>query len=252
MRKDDKEMKIDEFLELVKKRRSIRRFKPGPIPDEYIEKIIEAARWAMSGANAQPWEFIVVKDQETKNKVAEFYTEMRKEQYVIEKTRVEDLRHPQLSTPPFDAPGLKEASIVIIVCGDRRTLQASALAGSFIPPTVGPEYTYVNNMACAVHNLHLAAAALGLGSQWISPNRVWESSLKSLLDIPGILEIHAVVPVGYPAYDPLPPYRRDLKEIVHYEKYDRTKFRSGEDIIKFLNELRKQTRPAYRQGIKDN
>jgi len=48
------EMQIDEFLELVKKRRSIRRFKPDPIPEECVMKILEAGRWAMSGANAQP------------------------------------------------------------------------------------------------------------------------------------------------------------------------------------------------------
>ena len=45
-------MEIDELLELVRKRRSIRQFKPDPIPDEHVEKIIETARWAMSGANA--------------------------------------------------------------------------------------------------------------------------------------------------------------------------------------------------------
>ena len=47
-------MQIDEFLELVSKRRSVRKFKPDAIPPSDIEKMIEAARWAMSGANAQP------------------------------------------------------------------------------------------------------------------------------------------------------------------------------------------------------
>ncbi|MBI4334686.1 MAG: nitroreductase family protein [Chloroflexi bacterium] len=47
-------MEIDAFLDLVRRRRSIRRFKPDPVPEEYIEKILEAGRWAMSGANGQP------------------------------------------------------------------------------------------------------------------------------------------------------------------------------------------------------
>ena len=47
-------MNIDELIGLLKLRRSIRKFKPDPIPDAYIEKMIEAARWAPSGANAQP------------------------------------------------------------------------------------------------------------------------------------------------------------------------------------------------------
>ena len=61
-------MNIDELLKLLKTRRSIRRYKPNPIPDEYIDKIIEAVRWSMSGANAQPWGFIIIKDPETKKK----------------------------------------------------------------------------------------------------------------------------------------------------------------------------------------
>lgn len=241
-------MKINEFLDLVKRRRSIRRFEPDPIPDEYIEKIIEAARWAMSGANAQPWEFIIVKDQNTKNKMAESYMDVRKEQYIIEKTHIEELRHHQLATQPTGVPGISEAPVVIVVCGDRRTLQATVLAALFIPASAGPDCTYVENMANVVNHLHLAVAALGLGSQWVSPSRVWEQSLKALLDIPDILEIHAVVPIGYPAYDPTPSYRREPKEIVHFEKYDRSKFRSGEDIIKFLHELRSRTKRAYQKA----
>jgi len=68
-------MQIDEFLELTKKRRTIRRFKPDPVPDECIEKMLEAARFAQSGGNAQPWEFIVVKDKETKNRIVELVAE---------------------------------------------------------------------------------------------------------------------------------------------------------------------------------
>ena len=68
-------MQFDEFVKLVRRRRSVRKFKPDPIPEEYIKEVLEAARWAMSGANGQPWEFIVVKDQATKDKMAEQYEE---------------------------------------------------------------------------------------------------------------------------------------------------------------------------------
>ncbi|MFO7772970.1 MAG: nitroreductase family protein [Dehalococcoidia bacterium] len=60
-------MDYDSFLELVKKRRSIRRFKPDPVPDEYVDKIIEAVRWAPSGFNLQPWDFVVVNEKELKD-----------------------------------------------------------------------------------------------------------------------------------------------------------------------------------------
>jgi nitroreductase len=62
-------MNYDSFLELAKARRSIRRFRPDPIPDEYVDKIIEAARWAPSGFNSQPWEFVVIKDKKLKDDV---------------------------------------------------------------------------------------------------------------------------------------------------------------------------------------
>jgi nitroreductase len=237
-------MRIDDFLELVRERRSIRKFKPNPISDEYIEKIIEAGRWAMSGANAQPWEFIVVKDRETKNKIAHASLELRKEQYVIEMTRSEELRHPLLSQPPT-LPGFKDAPVLIVVIGDKRTFQATVLATNFIAGEGGPGGAYVKSMGNAVTHMHLAAAALGLGSQWVSLNKIWEESVKAILDIPAALDVHTIVAIGYPAYIPKQAYRRDLKELVHYEKYDRNKFRSGEDIIQYLKHLRKQTKAAY-------
>jgi hypothetical protein len=67
------------------------------------------------------------------------------------------------------------------------------------------------------------------------------------LDVPEELTIPTIVPIGYPAYEPPPPYRRDLKEIIHFEKYDRSKYRSGDDIYNFLLTLRQKTRPSYRR-----
>jgi nitroreductase len=65
----------DMLLDLVKARHSVRKFKPDPIPNDTIDKILEIARWAMSGANSQPWEFVVVTDQETKKQLRDAYSE---------------------------------------------------------------------------------------------------------------------------------------------------------------------------------
>src|SRR5207247_2801259 len=65
----------DMLLNLVKTRMSVRKFRPDPIPDDTIEKILEVARWAMSGANSQPWEFIVVTDPEIKKQLRDAYSE---------------------------------------------------------------------------------------------------------------------------------------------------------------------------------
>ena len=56
----------DLLYDIIRRRASVRKLKPDPIPDGYIEKILEAGRWAMSGANSQPWEYIVVKDAQVK------------------------------------------------------------------------------------------------------------------------------------------------------------------------------------------
>src|SRR5208283_1445859 len=98
-------MNIDEFLELVHTRRSIRRFKSDPIPQDVLEKILEAGRWAMSGANAQPWEFVVVRDDKIRAKVVDSWLEPNNEAWVIEQTRVPEIRHHHLrsalTTPSF-------------------------------------------------------------------------------------------------------------------------------------------------------
>lgn len=238
-------MKIDEFLELVKRRRSIRNFKSTLIPDEYVEKILEAARWAMSGGNAQPWEFIVVRDPRTKDKIGKAIFEQRKIEFEIEQTRIRDLRHPGLLKPP-DIPDFREAPVLIVVCGDRRTLMAIVLSHNFIGGEGGPGAPYLKNMANATQNMQLAAVALNLGSGWISIGRSVEGSIKAILGVPDFLEIHTIVPVGYAKYEP-PPLTRPLKEIVHFEKYDRSKFRSIDEIINFLRKLRKRSRAGYRK-----
>jgi nitroreductase len=241
-------MQIDEFLELLKKRRSIRRFKPDPVPDEYMDKILEAGRWAMSGANGQPWEFVVVKDLKTKNKIYDFFVENRSRLWNMEKTRLEELRHPSfagvdITTRP---PAFKDAPVLIVVCGDPRTFMATVIGAQYYDSDWS---TFWMNLANACQNLQLGAAALGLASEWVSISNDWEGSLKNLLGIPEFFRVRMMVPVGYPAYKPATAYRRELKEIVHYERYDGSKFRSDDDILKFLLALRKRTRPSYPGGL---
>ena len=74
-------MDYEGLLELVKNRRSVRRFLTDPIPDEYVEKIIEAACWAPSGFNLQPWEFVVVKKQELKDSIVQAITNYSRAHY---------------------------------------------------------------------------------------------------------------------------------------------------------------------------
>lgn len=238
-------MQYDEFIELARKRRSVRRVKPDPVPDELVEKILEAGRWAMSGGNGQPWEFIVVKEQKTKDEMARTWAELREEMYNIpEMTRTEELRHP-LASHPYKLPPFKDAPVLIVVCGDKRTYLSTVLGGIIFGGEGGiMEGTYLKNMANTCQMMHLAAASLGLGSQWFSVTRPWEEALKTILEVPALLDIHSMVVVGYPAYETPPPYRRELNELVHYEKYDKSKYRSGKDIINWMHTSRQSIRTA--------
>src|SRR5271167_4336314 len=81
---------IDTFLEVLQRRRSIRTgfLKDKPVSDELIEKILEAARWAPSAGNSQPWEFLVIRDLEIREKIVEiFKTQMRDKIEIEEATR---------------------------------------------------------------------------------------------------------------------------------------------------------------------
>src|SRR5437879_13549485 len=85
----------DMLLKLVKTRHSVRKFKPDPIPDDTIEKVLEVARWAMSGANSQHWKFIIVTDPKIKKELRDAYSEYNKIlNFWMEQQRKYNQRHP--------------------------------------------------------------------------------------------------------------------------------------------------------------
>lgn len=228
-------MDYENLLALVKKRRSIKKFKPDPLPDETVQKIIEAARWAPSGANSQPWEFIVIKDSETKNKIVAIIREHRKHGHKVELTRAADLRAGVALNDR--EPGYKNAPVYIILCGDKRTQEAYPL----LTKLLSGEFTFESSLASAFLYMHLAATSLGLGSQWVSATArpFVQCLLKDLLGIPAELEIYDMIVVGYPLSDPKPRLVREPAEMVHSEKYDPSKYRTDEEIRSFIVSLRK-------------
>src|ERR1700741_1940325 len=85
----------DILYDIIRHRSSIRKLKPDPIPDEYIDKVLEAGRWAMSGANSQPWEFIVVRDPQVKQALVDAYVDVNNDFiFWMEQMRLAELRHP--------------------------------------------------------------------------------------------------------------------------------------------------------------
>jgi len=226
-------MSIEELLDLAKRRRSIRKFLPDPLPDGSIEKILEVARWAMSGANAQPWEFIIVQDPQRKKALADAMHDHDEMGRIMDLTRSEEFWKPRFRTGCVPEKLWVDAPVVIAIVGDKRTMMASTMVMRFFE-----HHTFDQGMANTTQMIHLAAAALGLGAQWISIDEPLNDTMKPILGIPSVITLFALAVIGYPAHRPS-SFRREVPELVHNETYDMLKFRSQTDIQEFVKQLRK-------------
>jgi nitroreductase len=172
-----------EVFEAIQGRRSIRAFESREVPEELVERLIEAARWAPSAGNIQPWEFIIVRKQEIKRKLAE---------------------------AALWQSFIEEAPVVIVVCADEvRSTQGYGMRGKTL--------YCIQDTAAAIQNIHLAAYSMGLGTCWVGA--FGEDEARKVLKTPAGIRPVAIIPVGYPAETPSPRSRRPLKQIVHYETF---------------------------------
>jgi nitroreductase len=241
------------LLDLVKNRSSVRRLKSDPIPDGYVEKIVEAGRWAMSGANSQPWEFIVVRDPETKLAIQEAYKQVNIDFiYWMEQQRIPELRHPSfhLEGNPYEQlehvksrSQWADSPELIVVIGDGRRQWGTVMGGH----TFGLDQSHLTDgLANCCQIMHLAAASLGLGTQWITIHI--QEPYKRILNIPDTYKVYLIIPVGWPAGISKKGVRRELSDMVHYDKYDESKYISNEGILDYLAGLRGKTLEKYRKS----
>ncbi len=171
-----------DVLEIVKSRKSVRKFRKGEISKEKIKEILECAISAPSAGNLQPWVFIVVDDDKIKQ---------------------------ELASAALNQEFIAEASIVIVACADVE-----------ITPTWYGErgnLYYVQDVAAAAENMLIAAHALGLGACWIGAFN--EKEVSKILNLPENIRPLAIIPIGYPAEQPIKPKRKPLKEVVYKNKY---------------------------------
>jgi len=184
-----------EVLEAIKTRRSIRRYKTNPVDDKTIELILEAARWAPSWSNTQCWRFIVVRDSNIKVELAQ------------------TLRGKALDVlnPATDA--VRNAPVVIVACAEL------GKSGHFDgkPATDKGDYWYMFDVALAMQNLVLAAHSLGLGTVYVGAFDA--KKVASMLEVPQGFCVVAMTPLSYPDQEPKIRPRKELSEIVFYDKY---------------------------------
>ncbi len=243
-------MNYDSLLDLVKQRRSIRRFKPDPIPDEFVDKIIEVARWAPSGLNSQPWEFIVVKNQELKDSIVQLINEYLSQRIRMEATREswhDVLSQPNRSHTTWGQMNYSKAPVFIILFGDTRTKEGLPMAVRF--DKYRNQLIFSSSLANAFMYMHLAATTLGLASQWVSGVQVplIHCLLKDLLGIPQELEVYDMMALGYPALKPRPKLMRAKEKMIHYDYCGKQGFRTGEEVNDFIRRTRTWTEATHRR-----
>ena len=174
-------------------RRSVRRMKSDPINDEILEKVLEAARWAPSWKNTQCWRFVVVRDSTIRSEVAGCMISGR-------------------SGENPSANAIKQAPVLIVACAE---LEKSGLNAGNFATDKGDWYMY--DVALAMQNLVLKAHSLGLGTVHLG---LFDSQkVAEILRVPDGFCVVAMTPLGYPDETPRTVPRKELSEIVFYEKF---------------------------------
>lgn len=198
--------------EAILARRSIREFKTDPIPDDVLGHLLEAMRQAPSGKNAQPWKFIIIKDNKTKQAVAEactFFTGSGRE-----------IRQDWIAGAP----------VIVIVCGDPQEsfvkivrdgkvliVKWDHLQQELANGPVEWESGLLTDLTIPLAHLSLAAVNEGLGTCWVAGLN--EEKIKKILGIPASWRAPALMPVGYPLTAPEARRRKEINELVDLDHF---------------------------------
>ena len=193
--------RIDLF-DAIDTQRGIRYFRPDPVPDELITRLLQAAIKAPSGGIRQGWSFIVIRDQETRRKIGALYRtgtrfEIRPDMSSQERRVYEAAQYLE--------DHIEDVPVLILAC--IQTDPGTTLPGSSIYP--------------AVQNILLAARGLGLGSVLTTRQMRFEEELKQMLNIPEGVATAALLPIGFPAEGARygPTRRRPLEEVAFSDRW---------------------------------
>jgi len=181
-----------DVMEAVRKRKSIRAYKNTLVDDKTLNTVLEAARLAPSWGNTQTWRFIVVKDKDIKAKLIE--TSLRAGNRGIE--------------------AIRQAPIAIVACAEMN--RAGCRDGQ--PVTDKEGYWFMFDVALAMQNLVLVAESLGLGTIYLGGFDAKKAG--EILGVPAGYCVVAMTPLGYPDEQPEAKPRKELSEIVFYDRFD--------------------------------
>jgi 5,6-dimethylbenzimidazole synthase len=226
--------RYEQLMEVVRNRLTTRAFRPDvAVPREHIEMVLEAARHAPSGANAQPWHYIVVTDPAVKQKIADYF--------VAEATRRAKLK---MKFPTPNYRGLATAPGFVVVVADFRYVRAFPvlLDGSDLDKQyqANAERILLQSVAASTMSAHLAAAALGYQVWWVTAigQEAAQESLRPLLGVPDDLAIIDIMLFGVPAKPPYKRWKKTLPQIVSWDKFDMANYMTLDQIDDWVRETR--------------
>jgi nitroreductase len=214
-----------DILDVIVTRKSIRRYKPDPVPDEMIDKILEAARWAPTGENYQPWRFIVIRDQETKDRIgrlARLGSGSRMTAWYClgeMQPRFEKIKDPEKRAEVLRFMYSGEVSEFA-----RYAPVVIAVIGTLMEGSVDVPY----DLSAAIENMLLEAHSLGLGACWVHgpvASTRDAKKFKEILKIPtgmGEYKVIAYVAIGWPKEQRKHPRPKlPLEDMVYWEEFGR-------------------------------
>jgi nitroreductase len=221
-----------DVFEAIHSARAARRFKPDPVPEALITRILDAAIRAPSAGNAQNWAFVVVRDPEQRRKLGLIY---RKASDIASAMYAARGRPPHLSEQQFRrlmASGsflwdhMAEAPVILVPCQSQPKLPAPEALPPDIRARYAEEQRYVERIRGAsiypaVQNIILACRALGLGTTITTNHLRFEDEVKAVLGVPGEVQTFALMPIGYPLDKPGPVTRRPVSEVAHADRWAR-------------------------------
>lgn len=226
--------RYDALMKTIQNRVTVRKFdQQYNVPEEHYELILEAARHGPSGANAQPWQFVVVREQETKDQITEYFVA---EQRFRAKAK--------MKFPTPDYRGLATAPGFIVVCSDMRWINAFPVLndGSDLDRMYkeNAERILLQSVAAATMSAHLAAAALGYNVWWVTAigQENAQKAMKPLLGIPEELSVLDIFLFGPPAQKPYKRWRKPLDEIMDLDQFNPDHFMSDDDLKDWIKTRR--------------
>lgn len=193
----------DRFHNFLRSRRSVRRFKPDPVPAPVIERILETARYAPSAHNLQPWYFVMVVERSNRNRLGEALTEkMRADMTATGAPETEIETRVERSLRRLD-----EAPVVILLCRDVEAIRRDDQEETTMS---------IQSVAACGLQLLLAAHAEGLGGNWICWPLYAQEAARAALDLPVTWEPQGIFFLGYTDGEPREKVLKPLQEVVRY------------------------------------